>query len=220
MSDASIKTSDFTRHDIRDAVAIHRREISQGFLSSLGGRALEFIFSLAADGKHGVLMVAKDGDGKTIGFLLGATSTGKFYKEFMLKKALVAGFVLLPKLLSFARLRKVLETLLYPSKSELQDLPRAELLDIAVTAEAQGTGVAAALFKALAADLRARGIVEFRITTGESLTRAQRFYEKLGAERVATIEVHQGQNTVVYVYHIPDASASAEAQQKAGSHGP
>ena len=40
----------------------------------------------------------------------------------------------------------------------------------------------------------------FRVTTGRSLTRAHRFYEKQGAVRVGTIQIHQGESTAVYAY--------------------
>ena len=50
--------------------------------------------------------------------------------------------------------------------------------------------------------MRGMKIEEFKITTGESLTRAQRFYEKLGAKKDGEVEVHKGQKTYVYRYKI------------------
>jgi len=108
----------------------------------------------------------------------------------------------LPKLLSLSKIRKIVETLVYPSKNELNDLPKAELLDIAISKEYQGRGLAQILFKEFSACLNEFGIDEFKITTGESLKQAQRFYEKLGAIKIGTIEVHKGQKTFVYCYKI------------------
>jgi ribosomal protein S18 acetylase RimI-like enzyme len=192
----SVNSSDFLENVIR----IHRIEISQGFLSSLGDNALALLFSHASESRFGRLLIAKDtASGQIVGFLLGTVDTGAFYKDFLCKKFLKAVFVLAPKLLSFEKVRKVFETLFYPTKRELKTLPKPELLDIAVLKEYQGAGVAQLLFKEFSKKLRYIGIEEFKITTGESLVAAQRFYEKLGAEKAGEVEVHKGQKTLIYI---------------------
>lgn len=188
---------------IHQIVAIHRQEIGQGFLSSLGDKALQLLFSSAVEGESGILLMATDAENDEIcGFLLGATDTGRFYKEFLLKKSISAIIYLAPKLFSFEKLRKIFETLLYPSKGGLQDMPAAELLDIAISREYQGSGLAQQLFQTFSELLQTKDIEKFKITTGEDLIRAQKFYEKLGAKQIASIQVHQGQTTFVYVYDI------------------
>jgi len=194
-----VDSSDFLENVIR----IHRIEISQGFLSSLGDNALALLFSHASESRFGRLLIAKDASsGQIVGFLLGTVDTGAFYKDFLCKKSLKAVFVLAPKLLSLERVRKIFETLFYPTKEELKALPKPELLDIAVLKEYQGTGVAQLLFQEFAKKLYVIGIDRFKITTGESLLGAQQFYEKLGAEKASEIEVHKGQKTWVYIYRI------------------
>ena len=200
----SVDSSDFLENVIR----IHRIEISQGFLSSLGDKALALLFSHASESRFGRLLVAKNASsGQIVGFLLGTVDTGAFYKDFLCKKFLKAVFVLAPKMLSFKKIRKVFETLFYPTKEELKILPKPELLDIAVLKEYQGTGVAQLLFQEFAKNLYTIGIDRFKITTGEGLVVAQRFYEKLGAEKVGEIEVHKGQKTFVYIYRISNSGA-------------
>ena len=205
MARFTVQEAEPNQETISQIVALHRREIGQGFLSSLGDRALQLIFSLATESESGVLLAARDTtqEDQVGGFLLGTLSTTAFYKDFFLRKSLAAVFWLVPKLLSFEKLRKVLETLLYPTKDKADDMPQAELLDIAVSKEYQGTGMAQMLFHRFSDTLTERGINEFKITTGESLVRAQRFYESLGAQKVTSIEVHKGQRTLVYVYRIP-----------------
>ncbi len=199
-----VNSSDFLKNVIR----IHRIEISQGFLSSLGDNALALLFSHAFESQFGRLFIAKDAASEqVVGFLLGTVDTGAFYKDFLCKKGLKAVFVLAPKLLSLEKVRKVFETLFYPTKGELKTLPRPELLDIAVLKEYQGTGVAQLLFKEFSTKLRDMGIEEFKITTGKSLVGAQRFYEKLGAEKAGEVEVHKGQKTFVYIYRISNSGA-------------
>ena len=202
----SVNSSDFLKNVIR----IHRIEISQGFLSSLGDNALALLFSHASESRFGKLLIAKDASsGQIVGFLLGTIDTGAFYKDFLCKKFLKAVFVLAPKLLSFEKVRKVFETLFYPTKEELKALPKPELLDIAVLKKYQGTGVAQLLFQEFAKNLYAIGIDRFKITTGESLAGARRFYEKLGAEKVGEVEVHKGQKTLIYMYKIFVTHSSA-----------
>ena len=202
----SVDSSDFLENVIR----IHRIEISQGFLSSLGDNALALLFSHASESRFGRLLIAKDAEsGQIVGFLLGTVDTGAFYKDFLCKKFLKAVFVLVPKLLSFEKVRKVFETLFYPTKEELKTLPKPELLDIAVLKEYQGTGAAQLLFQEFAKNLYAIGIDRFKITTGESLAGAQRFYKKLGAKKAGEVEVHKGQKTLVYIYRISETHRGA-----------
>ena len=199
-------SSDFLKNVIR----IHRIEISQGFLTSLGDNALVLLFSHASKSRFGRILIAKDTSSRQIvGFLLGTIDTGGFYKDFLCKKFLKAVFVLAPKLLSFEKVRKVLEILFYPTKEDFKALPKSELLDIAVLKEYQGTGVAQLLFQEFAKNLYAIGIDRFKITTGKSLRGARRFYEKLGAEKVGEVEVHKGQKTWIYLYRISERHSGA-----------
>ncbi len=205
----------FTRGEIDQVIRIHRTELSGGFLSSLGDRALRLLFEHAASCPTSVLLVARTGQNREIGaFLLGTINTGAFYNSFFLRKGVYAVFQLLPKLLSFKRIFRVMETLLYPRQKAVQDLPDAELLDIAVSGTAQGMGVGRQLFNAFCEELRDRGVTEFRITTGEELKQAHRFYEKLGAERVDDIEVHSGSKTFVFIYRIPNMTPSEHHESR------
>ncbi len=198
-----ILSTQYSPEDIQGVVRVHRTELNQGFLSSLGDGALSVLFQHAATSRYSVLLVAKRPENaQVIGFLLGTTDTGGFYKDFLRHRALKALVVVGPKLFSLKRIFKVVETLFYPSRKSVQDLPPAELLDIAVTKGAQGTGLGRLLFQEFCGILRERGIPRFRVTTGEALTQAHRFYERLGAKRVSTIEVHKGQKTFVYIYEI------------------
>ncbi len=183
---------------------MHRSELTQGFLSSLGDGALRVLFEHAASSRFSVLLVVKHTESReVVGFLLGTTDTGAFYKDFLRRYSLKALVVVGPKLFSLRRLLGVVETLLYPSRKEVQDLPAAELLDVAVAKSRQGTGLGRALFREFCTIFRERGLSAFKITTGESLPQAQRFYERLGAKKVSTLEVHKGQKTFVYIYDIP-----------------
>lgn len=66
MAEYVVETTAINKKDIRNAVHIHRKEIGQGFLSSLGSRALELIFTHAADSKSGILLIARDKPGGSV----------------------------------------------------------------------------------------------------------------------------------------------------------
>jgi hypothetical protein len=162
-----IQKTGFDKEDIRQAVVIHRGEISQGFLSSLGEKALGPIFSLASEGPTGVLLVARDVEQQhACGFVLGAVDTRRFYMDFLLKKSLTTA-IALGRLLSHE----------------------------------------------FCNGMRQKGIDTFRVATGESLVHAQRFYEKLGAKKVASIQVHQGQKSIIYIYETRQAAQGSRVSQ-------
>ena len=128
-----IKKCGICDKDISSAVAIHRKEINQGFLSSLGYKPLHMFFSFFPVSRYGILHVAKSSvKHETVGFVLGTVNTAAFYKEFLINKSIKAFFLLAPQLLSFEKLRKIGETLIYPSKNKSTGSPNAELLDIAI----------------------------------------------------------------------------------------
>ncbi len=198
-----IKKSDVSARDISAVVSIHRQEISQGFLSSLGPKPLSMFFTFASVSKYGILHVAKSSiDGKVIGFVLGTEDTAKFYKDFILKRSFKAFLLLATKLFSVERIIKLFETLIYPTKSKNIELLNAELLDIAIQEERRGSGLAQSLFYSFSDAIAERDICQFRITTGSSQDRAQRFYEKLGAKKIGELEVHKGQRTCVYRFDV------------------
>ncbi len=207
------ETNGFTNEDISQLVDIHRRQIQQGFLGSLGDKALELIFTLAAESEFGVLVIAKDkSNGRVAGFFGGTTHIGAFYRDFLRRKSLLAAMHLAPRLLSPTRLWKAFETLIYPVKRQVTEMPKAQLLIIAVNEQYLGEGLAQSLFHELVDAFASKSVAEFKIVAGEDLIRAQRFYEKLGAEQVARIEVHRPPGSWVYVCKIRQAHHAHEEE--------
>jgi ribosomal protein S18 acetylase RimI-like enzyme len=203
MNQVLFKQGRFTEEDIRQVISIHRREIAQGFLSSLNDQALGLLYSHISDSEVGALIAAKDkATGRACGFVCGTSDMAMFYRDFLLKKSWRAAIYLAPQLLSPSRLWRILEVLLYPAKKQKTKMPSAELLVIAVDEQYQGSGVAASLFRELVEALRDQDVQDFKIVVGENLIRAQRFYEKQGAHKVTSTQVHKGQNSLVYIYKI------------------
>jgi len=178
---------------------IHRCEIHEGFLSSLGDTFLAGLYTYLSESDDAFALAAMEGD-RMLGFIVGAMDTGQVYKGFAKKGGFAAMRVLLPKLMSPARIKRILETLLYPKRKQSDGLPEPEILNFCVRTAAQGQGVGGALFRALLEEFRKRGVAKIRIVTGESQQSAQRFYETKGSVFVKETEVHQGTKSRVYVH--------------------
>ena len=71
---------------------------------------------------------------------------------------------------------------------------------LAVRKEYEGSSCAQKLFEKLTEIFREKGIKEFRITTGNELIRAQKFYEKMGAVLINDMEIHKGHRSLIYIY--------------------
>ena len=79
------------------------------------------------------------------------------------------------------------------------DIPKQELLSIAVNPTYQGEGYAENLFNALCSHFREQGACSFGIVVGSNVARAHAFYMKMGSIPVKEIQVHKGTDSVVYV---------------------
>lgn len=180
---------------------IHRKEIHEGFLSTLGDDFLTLLYRTLAQSESAFVLVDED-SGTVQGFIVGAVDTGGVYKQFFKKAGVRALPILLPKLLSLKRIKRVIETLFYPKGKQQDDLPEPEILNFCVRSELQGKGVGGQLFKALCEEFRRREVKQIRIVTGETQKSAQLFYEAKGAEHATNMEVHKDSSSRVYVYDL------------------
>lgn len=185
----------------KQVALIHESEISEGFLSTLGTTFLARMYKFLALSPHSFLIIAQEGE-KVVGFICGGLNTGKAMKHFMLTQGVFALPVLLPKIISIKSIKKIFETIFYPKKQIDIDLPKAEILNFCVHNEAQRKGVGKKIFHALCEKFRSFGVSSIKIVTGENQVKAQGFYEKLSAKRVAELEVHKGTKSYVYIFDL------------------
>lgn len=183
-------------------VQIHKEAIHEGFLSTLGPNFLTALYRTLASGDRSFLIVAKEEE-VLLGFICGSENTGEVYRDFMKRAGVKAIFMMLPKLFSIKRVKRIIETLLYPKKQKKEELPEPEILNFCVKKDTQGKGVGGRLFNELLTEFRRRDIGQIRIVTGEAQESAQRFYEAKGAILVTSIEVHKGTASRVYTYEVP-----------------
>src|SRR5262249_36103754 len=155
---------------------LHATRISEGFLSSLGVGFLTRLYRRITRSRDSFAYVELDRPGgRVVGFAAATASTGELYKSFALHDGVVAGARAAPPLLP--SWRRVLETLRYPG-NEGADLPPAEILAVAVDAEAGGRGVGRRVVDAATALLAARGIAEVKVVTGSDNVAALKLYER------------------------------------------
>lgn len=185
----------------REVAVLHAANINQGFLATLGVPFLALMYRAIDEATDSVLLVEEQ-DGCVVGFVSGGLGMGPIYRR-MLRHPIRLGVSLLPSLLHPRRLKRIVEILRYGGGSGgALGMPHAELLSIAVDPVARGTGGAERLYRRLQAHFAERGVPAFRITVGDSLAPAHRYYLRMGAKAVGRIEVHAGEGSVVYVQQV------------------
>jgi len=182
--------------DAPAVAALHGERIGEGFLVTLGPRFLTRLYRRVAVSPHAVLLVTESG-GRIVGFVAVATSTRRLYADFLRRDALPAGLAAAPAVLRAPR--RVWETLRYGSAGD-HDLPPAEVLSIAVSADAEGQGIGGALLAAALEELARAGAPAARVVTGIGNHAALAMYERAGFRRQTRTEVHAGVPQEVLVW--------------------
>jgi ribosomal protein S18 acetylase RimI-like enzyme len=193
-----------------DLARLHAEEISSGFLTSLGTGLLARLYGAIGRSPDAFILTASANQ-HIVGFLCASTDTRRVYRYVLVHAWRHLLPALARHLLSWRTLRRCWETLRYPARSPVPDLPGAEILNFCVTQKLQRSGVGRALFSAMEGEYRRRGVRCIRIVTGANQLSAIRFYEKLGAEPVGTIEVHARTESRLFRYSIQDCHSAPSA---------
>ena len=189
------------RERYRQVAGLHKRCLDQGFLATLGEGFLALIYEAIDHTGEATLLVAEE-DGQVQGFITGGVGMGPIYRR-MMRSPVRLGLALAPAMLRPAKVRRILDIVRYSGDGGLPEgLPDAELLSLAVAPEWRGKSVAEGLYQRLVEDFRKRGVDAFRITVGETLAPAHRFYQRMGASVAGEVEVHGGEKSKVYVHRI------------------
>jgi ribosomal protein S18 acetylase RimI-like enzyme len=185
----------------KQVAELHVASIDQGFLATLGAEVVSQMYRAIDEAPESVLLVELRDD-RVVGFISGGLGMGPIYKR-MLRHPVGLTTSLLPSMVRPRRVLRILEILRYSrGDSQPSGLPEAELLSMAVSPEHRGQHVAERLYGRLVDHFRAHGVQDFRITVGEALAPAHRFYQRMGAKPTASIEVHAGKPSSVYVHRV------------------
>ena len=179
------------------AAALHRQGIHTGFQSSLGAGFLREIYRGISACRAGFGYVWLGSDGAVLGFIACAESTGRVYKQALLRRGAFMALPLARFLLRPSVLKRMIETLRYPAQAA-EDLPTAEILSIAVAPQARGKGVGKALMQAAFEEFRRRRITHVRVAVGADNAPANAFYLRCGF-RLAQQRTHHGLPMNIYV---------------------
>ncbi len=197
----------------RRVAHLHAACIDQGFLTQLGEGFLALMYEAIDESPSGWLITESDHD-QVVGFVSGCVAMRPIYAR-MLRRPLRLLATLAPSLLRASRLKRIVEILRYGRKRPPgTPLPRAELLSIALAPTFRGQGRADALYHRLEERFAAMGVMAFRVTVGESLLGARRFYARMGAVRIGEVQVHSGERSLVYVQRVPEPSVARARPDK------
>lgn len=182
--------------DAPDVALLHSGQIDFGFISTLGGRFLRLLYSAMLRSGLACIQVA-EADGRVVGFVAGTPAVKRLFSRVLRKHWWRFGLILLPKALSPRVVRYCWETLRYPTRHEIEGLPEAELLSIAVAPSYAGQGIGKQLVERLLTDLRACGADAVRVAV-LATTDANKFYQRVGFTLRGQVPSH-GRALNVYV---------------------
>lgn len=188
------------------AAALHAKGISTGFLSSLGQRFLRQIYAAIPSCPAGFGYVWEEPDGRILGFIACAESTGRVYKQALVRRGFWMALVLARFVVRPSVVRRLIETLRYSAQVGAK-LPPAEVLSIAVAEETRGKGIGKAIIAAAMEAYRRRGIREIKVAVGADNLAANEFYKRSGFVLTLTRQ-HHGLPMNVYVARLGDSPAA------------
>ena len=168
---------------------LHIEGISTGFISSLGISFVAALYEAIAQSKSSFGFVAEE-ENSILGFVAFTSNLNKLYKSVVLKKGWLFALLLAGRMFSLQQIKKVFETLFYPSRVKKMDLPSAELLSIVVAPESQGKGLGGQLLQKGLAECAKRGIEKVKVLVGADNKPANKLYLKCGFELVGQIDSH------------------------------
>jgi ribosomal protein S18 acetylase RimI-like enzyme len=168
---------------------LHIEGIGTGFIASLGSDFVTALYEAIAQSNNSFGFVAEEND-RVLGFVAFTSNLNKLYRSVILKQGFRFAFLLWSKMFSPKRIKKVFETLFYPSRIKKMNLPPAELLAVVIAAGGRGRGLGTILLKKGLEKFRKGGIEEVKVLVGADNKPANKLYIKCGFELAGQIDNH------------------------------
>lgn len=173
----------------KQVACLHISGIPTGFISSLGEKFVTALYESMTESPYGFGFV-EETKGKVVGFVVFTINIKGLYKTICLERGIRFFFLLFSKLISLKTIKKIFETLFYPSRTETRDLPKAELLSIVVADTERGKGIAGELIQHGLCECHNSGIEKVKVLVAEFNAPANHLYKKNGFELRAKFENH------------------------------
>lgn len=193
-------------------VAIHLRSFQGFFLTFLGSAFLHELYIAIITDRSGIGFVAQSQD-SVIGFVVGIEQPDGFYRRLLHQRWWRFAFAALRPLLSRPLiLPRLLRAFSAPATVNHTD-KRGTLMSIAVSPDAQGSGVGKKLVQAFLQEAAYRGLYQVDLTTDrENNEIANRFYQKLGFVCVRSFTTPEGRAMNEYVIDLPISSNEKQSK--------
>jgi len=172
-----------------DIAALHIQGINTGFISSLGIDFVTALYEAITRSKSSFGFEVEEGD-KVLGFVTFTTNLNRLYKSIIATKGWRFALLLAGKMFSLKRIRKVFETLFYPSRVKKMNLPSAELLSIVVNPEKYHSGLATKLVRKSFEHCQKIGLDKVKVLVAADNGPANKLYLKCGFKLVGQLDNH------------------------------
>jgi len=184
-----MRTVPLTVEHARDVAALHIQGIDKGFISSLGIKFVTALYEAIARSATSFGYAAED-DGQVCGFVTFTTSLNRLYKSIIAERGWRFAVLLAGKMFSVRRIKRILETILYPARVNKKQLADAELLSIVIHPEKCKKGLATELVRKSFERCRQLGLDKVKVLVGADNEPANRLYQRCGFLFVERIENH------------------------------
>lgn len=189
--------------DAPTVATLHRLSLPRGFLSTLGDRFLGILYGLLARSPRTCVWIAADDQDRCVGFVAGSLDIRASYRHVLSRGIVPLTLAVIPSLVRPGVLKRIVQTMAYTRRphdgsdgaltsSIAPETIRAELLSIAISAEARGYGLGRRLVAALEENFR-RWDHEgpYRVVTDTEDLRSNAFYVSLGFAKAGEFKHHE-----------------------------
>lgn len=175
--------------DVEQIAQLHIEGIRSGFISSLGHDFVKALYVAIAQSKKSFGFVAEE-NGKIFGFITFASDLNKLYRSIIFRRGLRFVFLLTGKVFRPRQMKKIFQTLFYPTRLRKMNLPLADLLSIVIAPEAREKGLGTQLIQKGFQECQRRGIEKVKVLVGADNEPANKLYAKCGFELFCQLDNH------------------------------
>jgi len=193
-----------TQNDVDKVVSVHINSFKGFFLTFLGNRFLQVLYSYIVLEKSGIAIVAEvSGENKLVGFVAGTMEPYRFYSKAIHKKAMSFAIAAFPALVRRPSvLMRLFRAFQKPQEAKKGSFD-CELMSIAVLPEYSGFGIGWLLEQEFCNQAELHGAKSVMLTTDrENNENVNRFYLRRGYRLYDHYVTPEGRQMNKYVKYI------------------